>query len=498
MTENQKTKAVFAAVPLVFLQEAGYARWIIAVYGALASFQGQAQDCFPSLAQIALRAGVDQSNVSKAVSILKKAGWIQCQRRRRASSLYRVIPQEGLWARLPLAVLQAHLSKRDILVYACLAVYQGSNSNSYPSRQEIAHRMKIKNLNSISKSISKLKQAGWLGVSQRGPKSNLYSLFPQSEQQGGSVNISDSRPVLSTSDQDKNGLQFRSDQDKKGLQFQSDQDKKGLQFRSDQDKKGLQFQFDQDKKGLQFQFDQDKKGLQFQSDQKYSSSLTNSCLNKTSYKTSSSTESGKTNSTLELKPNSSSLTMIKANNSHPAKSRPPNPSNLTKPKPQASLSYKPMETEKQSMERTIYYALKRSSTREVLFAKVLPHFYEQMKNKVEAAILKEEPGCLYLRGKVLGESLEKKLRHCMGSALVFEGSQYSPESGQSILEYIEITLFRQCPPYTKTSILKAAIREERGFLYVDKSRIMGHHARLLEDTLGNRVVFCESQDVAIA
>ena len=539
MTNRQRIEAVFAAVPLIFLQ-AGYAKWIMAVYAALASFQGRACECFPSLAQIALRADIDPSNVSKAVSLLKTAGWIEHQRRRRASSLYRVLPQKGLWAKLPIAVLQAHLSKRDILVYACLAVYQGSNSNSYPSRKEIAHRMQIKNLNSVSKSISKLKQAGWLGASQRGPKSNLYNLSFYAGRQDGSVNISDSRPVTSDqdkkglqfqSDQDKKGLQFQSDQDKKGLQFQSDQDKKGLQFQSDQDKKGLQFQSDQDKKGLQFQSDQDKKGLQFQSDQKYSSNLTNSYLNKTSYKTSSSTESGKTNSTLELKPNSSdltkirksnspsltkirksnspSLTKIKAKNSHPAKSRPP--SNLPKTKPQASLGYeninrsrymngniyKPIETEKQSIERQIYQALQKSSVRAVLSGTVLPCFYNQIKNKIEAAIIREEHGCLYMESK-LDLSLQKKLKHYLGRAVVFKNNTYSAGNKQSILDYLESSLFKNSHAYAREGILSAVIKETAGFLYVNSNKIMPHHANLLESILGNRVVFCKAQETAFA
>ena len=493
MTE-QKTKAVFAAVPLVFLQ-AGYARWIIAVYGALASFQGLACECFPSLAQIALRAGVNQSNVSRAVSILKKSGWIQCQRRRRASSLYRVLPQEGLWANLSIAVLQAKLSRRDLLVYACLAIYQGAKPNSYPSRQEIAVRLQVKSLSSVSKSISKLKQEGWLTSSQRGAKSNLYSVLSQSDWQSGGVNRSDPRPV-SISEQDKENLQFRSEQDKNGLQFRSEQDKNDLQFRSEQE---------------------------------YSSSLTNSCLNKTSYKTSFSIGS-KTNSTLGSSSSdltkiraskSSSLTKTRAvkapNSSQPAKIRPPNSSDLSRLKPQASLGckninrsvcmngneYKPIEAEKQSIERSIYYALKRSSTRDVLFDTVLPHLYGQMKSKIEAAIVKEEQGRLYLRRSVLGESLEKKLRHYMGSALVFEKGLRSPESGQSILEYLEGALFKGCHPYAKEGILGAVIREEYGLLYVDESKILPHHAQLLESSLGKHVVFCETgieqtQETAVA
>ena len=154
-------------------------------------------------------------------------------------------------------------------------------------------------------------------------------------------------------------------------------------------------------------------------------------------------------------------------------------------------TYKPIEAEKQNMERSIYHALKKYNAKDVLFEMVLPLLYEQMKKKVETAILKEGRGRLHLMRGVLGENLEKKLRHYMGKSLVF--GSYS-DSKQSILEYLESALFE---PRLRESIRRSVVREKDGFVYVDESKILPHHIQLLKNILGDHVVFQRKAQEAV-
>ena len=194
---SEAGRGIFGLVPLAFLR-AGYAKRVIAVYTALSSFQGKAHDCFPSLARIALRAGLTKSTVSKAIAVLAKDGWIESRQRGRSSNLYSLLLQKGAWAKLPIRLLQGNTSKRDLLVYGVLSSFQGGKNHCFPARRQIAERAGLQDLSSISKGISSLKKQGWIESRQRSRESNLFC-----------VNLCASPlPSLASQGQDSPGLSF--------------------------------------------------------------------------------------------------------------------------------------------------------------------------------------------------------------------------------------------------------------------------------------------------
>ncbi len=166
---------IFGILPLELLK-ASYSKSVLSVYVALASFQGKDRQCFASLGTIAKRAGASYFCASRAISILRKGGWVNTQRCGPTASSYILTPKKDLWAKIPISfLLCSKVSKNDLLVYAALASYQSNHSTCHPLRQQIAQRAGIKNLQTVSRSISKLKKIGWVIASQQGRRANTYA-----------------------------------------------------------------------------------------------------------------------------------------------------------------------------------------------------------------------------------------------------------------------------------------------------------------------------------
>ena len=168
---------VYGAVPVSFFQSKPTRNEIL-VYSALASFQGKAEHCFPSLASIVKRSGLNNIwDVSRAISGLVKIGFIQRRQRSRSANLYILPKQAGPYAALPVSFLQTKPGKNILSVYAALSSYQGIKEHCYPSRLQIAERSGIKSLACVSRSISELKKEGWLRIKRQGQKASLYTLL---------------------------------------------------------------------------------------------------------------------------------------------------------------------------------------------------------------------------------------------------------------------------------------------------------------------------------
>ena len=71
----------WGSVPTALLQEPGVTLNRIRVYTSLASYQGQDETCWPSVAKIAERAGVPRGAVSECTKWLEETGWIAKRRR---------------------------------------------------------------------------------------------------------------------------------------------------------------------------------------------------------------------------------------------------------------------------------------------------------------------------------------------------------------------------------------------------------------------------------
>ena len=176
MQQQQRSEA-YAAVPISFLHSKATRNEIL-VYSALASFQGKAEHCFPSLSSIVKRSGLNTVwDVSRAIRGLVKSGFIQRKQRSRAANLYALPKQAGLYAALPVSFLETKPGKNILLVYAALSSYQGIKEHCYPSRAQIAERSAIKSLACVSRSIGELKKQSWLRIKRQGQKASLYTLL---------------------------------------------------------------------------------------------------------------------------------------------------------------------------------------------------------------------------------------------------------------------------------------------------------------------------------
>lgn len=73
--------AIFGMVPIAFLQDPQTSEREIRTYCALMSFQGQREDCFPSLPEIARRAGQNEKSCRRALVTLSAREWVSKIRR---------------------------------------------------------------------------------------------------------------------------------------------------------------------------------------------------------------------------------------------------------------------------------------------------------------------------------------------------------------------------------------------------------------------------------
>ena len=92
MSDTRKI-GIYGMVPIALLQDARVKPNMLKAYAALASFQGGTENCYPSVAAIAERAGMKLDAVSDATTALEKAGWIRKTRRanERKTNLYEVL-----------------------------------------------------------------------------------------------------------------------------------------------------------------------------------------------------------------------------------------------------------------------------------------------------------------------------------------------------------------------------------------------------------------------
>ena len=487
---------IFGTVPLLFLR-AGYAKRIIAVYAALSSFQGKAADCFPSLAQIALRSGLRKDTVSKAIAILVQDGWLTCKRRGRSSNLYSLMSQKGEWAKLPIRLLQGgSLSKRDLVVYGVLSSFQGGKDHCFPARSQMAERAGIQDLGSISKSISKLKKQGWIESKQRSRESNLFSvnLYPLPlTRQGQDLGLGSALPFLP---QRSAGLGAVS-------QCQSGQLEAVPQCQSEQLEAVPQCQSGQLEVASQCQSGQLEAVPQCQNGRVHSAVLSQTLIEKTTNKRSS-TLSVQTNSTLGVH-------SAKVGNSKRFHSgRMDNSRQVKKIKTYEVRSEKNMnnqngmrvipENQEEPTPRSIHVELERyfkgndsKNTiilRQTLFHKVLPLIFREVQAHIKKAIIAEEDGRLIMQRDF---PFREQIQRYMGHWIKLESRKYNPEEHKSIRKYLEENLYKGMPSITKKSIEEAIFKEEDGFLYVDKLKIMPHHAKLLVNFLGQHLVFCNNE-----
>lgn len=92
MSEKRKI-GVYGIVPIALLQDEKVKPNMLKVYAALASFQGGGDNCWPSVAAIADRAGMKSDAVSNATDRLAEVGWVRKTRRanERKTNVYEVL-----------------------------------------------------------------------------------------------------------------------------------------------------------------------------------------------------------------------------------------------------------------------------------------------------------------------------------------------------------------------------------------------------------------------
>jgi hypothetical protein len=90
---NREKIGVYGMTPIALLQDERVKPNMLKVYVALASFQGGGENCWPSVAAIAERAGLKSDAVCDATEELERVGWIRKTRRanQRQTNLYEVL-----------------------------------------------------------------------------------------------------------------------------------------------------------------------------------------------------------------------------------------------------------------------------------------------------------------------------------------------------------------------------------------------------------------------
>ncbi len=467
-----ESSSLFARVPLVFLQ-AGYSKQIIAIYAALASFQGKDQSCFPSLVQVSKRAGICYEAASRSVSLLQSEGWIHIQRRGRFSNIYTVHAKQGLWAMLPLSLLQSKLRRSDILIYAALAIYQGGKENCYPSRKELTERAKV-HASTVSKSISRLKKSGFLQSIQRGRFANLYVCAGVSASQW---------PKL----QNKTGSQWPETQDKNVSQWPETQDKNVSQWPFRQTHSGQNCKSStkrSHKRSSSSVSVPTHTTLDVHSGQNHKTELVHSSQN---YKISQA-HSGRnhkskfnTNQCLRLQHKqhkavpeiigqASTIRRINMNNQKNSKP-------LTNAYSTSSTSSKPLHTAQVRQTNTI----KKTMTLQT----VLQTLYSEIYNKVENAFIYEQDGVIYLDSS-LDAFIKQKIKYLLGIRVVFQDKL---RKNTDPLEQLDKTIRPFLTQTSRDKVKGAIIKIEQGHIFIDKSDLLPHIVTLLKKVLGRSIVF---------
>ncbi len=460
-----ESSVLFARVPLVFLQ-AGYSKQIIAIYTALASFQGKDQSCFPSLVQISKRAGICYEAASKAVSFLQSEGWIHIQRRGRFSNIYTVHAKQGLWAMLPLSLLQSKLRRSDILIYAALAIYQGGKENCYPSRKELTERAKV-HASTVSKSISRLKKSGFLQSIQRGRSANLYVCAGVSASQW---------PKL----QNKTGSQWPETQDKSVSQWPFGQTHSGQNCKSSTKRshkrssssvsvpiyRTLDVHSGQNHKTGLIHSSQNCKISQAHSSQNHKSKLnTNQCLR---------LQHKQHKAVPEIMGQASTIRRINMNNQKNQNKRLQHKQHEYST---SSTGNRPLHTAQVRQTNTI--------KKTITLQTVLQTLYSEIYNKVENAFIYEQDGVVYLDSR-LDTFIKQKIKYLLGIRVVFQ-DKFNKDIDP--LTTLDKTIRPFLTQASRQKIKGAIIKVEQGRIFIDKSDLLPHIVTLLKKVLGRSVVF---------
>ncbi len=456
-----ESSSLFARVPLVFLQ-AGYSKQIIAIYAALASFQGKDQSCFPSLVQVSKRAGICYGAASRSISLLQSEGWIHIQRRGRFSNIYTVHAKQGLWAMLPLSLLQSKLRRSDILIYAALAIYQGGKENCYPSRKELTERAKV-HASTVSKSISRLKKSGFLQSIQRGRSANLYACAGVSASQW---------PEL----QNKTGSQWPELQDKNVSQWPFGQ------THSDQNcKSSIKRSHKRSSSSVSVPI---YRTLDVHSGQNHKTELVHSSQNyKISQAHSGQNHKSKTNQCLhlqhkqhktvpEIMGQASTIRRINMNNQKNSK-----PLTNTCAHSTSSVGNRPLHTAQVRQTNTI--------KKTITLQTVLQTLYSEIYNKIKDAFIYEQDGVIYLDSR-LDTFIKQKIKYLLGIRVVFQDKL---SKNTDPLEKLDKTIRPFLTQTSRQKIKGAIIKVEQGRIFINKSDLLPHIVTLLKKVLGSSIVF---------
>jgi len=89
------------------------------------------------------------------------------------------MPMHGL---VPISLIQdPEVTFADLKVYTVLASFQGSNDDSYPSRQAIVNRCGLV-VETISRSVKHLMELGWIHRVRRPNETNIYRVMIEAEE----------------------------------------------------------------------------------------------------------------------------------------------------------------------------------------------------------------------------------------------------------------------------------------------------------------------------
>ncbi len=462
--------ALFGVVPLILLQ-AGYTSQVITVYATLSSFQGKAQSCFPSLVQISKRAGIRYEAASRAIAFLQSNGWINVHRRRRNSNIYIVHKQQGLWAMVPIMLLQSKVRRSDILVYAALAIYQANKGSCFPSRKELAERTCINNLSTISKSVSRLKASGWLQSIQRGCSANLYicakttSQWPESQDK-----ITSQWPES----QDKITSQWPESQDKTTSQWPESQDKITSQWPESQDKTTSQWPESQDKTASQWPESQDKTASQWPESQTHSVPNCNSS-NKTSIKTSSS-KSSVQYSTLGTHSGQNRKTRLFHSGQNCNSRNITNKGESKQPTliGQASVKTKTMNNQQIN-----------DNLKTLLHNNVFPILHRQ----IEKGFIREQNG-RFIFNNDLSEPIKTILQAYLKHKAYFikQNNHQKICEDKSPIDHLNKHVIPKLSPYGRKELEKVKFSAKGNKLHVNISQIRPHHLILLRKSFGQNLI----------
>ncbi len=489
---------IFGILPLELLK-ASYSKSVLSVYVALASFQGKDRRCFASLYTIAKRAGASYFCASRAISILRKGGWVNTQRCGPTASSYILTPKKDLWARIPISfLLCSKVSKNDLLVYAALASYQSNHSTCHPLRQQIAQRAGIKNLQTVSRSISKLKKIGWIMASQQGRRANTYACLLEqvsdpSQSHFEQVNDRSQSHLEQVNDPSQSHLEQVNDRSQSHLEQVNGRSQSHLEQVNDRS----QSHFEQVNDRSQSHFEQVNDCSQSHFEQVHSRILGKPLLDKTSIKTSSS-KSSVQHSTLGT--HSSTLSNSKAIHSRIlSKSKTVHSSILSKSMTAHSpvLSNSRNITNKgESRQPTLIgqasVKTKTMNNQQINDnLKILLHnnVFPSLHRQIEKGFIREQNG-RFIFNNDLSEPIKTILQAYLKHKAYFikQNNHQKICEDKSPIDHLNKHVIPKLSPYGRKELEKVKFSAKGNKLHVNISQIRPHHLILLRKSFGQNLI----------